>query len=115
MRISDWSSDVCSSDLLPLYPFQCHGGDNLILKKSGLAIGNLMFERYSKVSSHRIRGRYAPPMAENGGLYPLQVACVIHMPPKVDVGGLDTPAEIMGHRSDARSIGNECEGQCGYR
>src|SRR3546814_9806786 len=82
MRISDWSSDVCSSDLLPLYLFQHHGGDNLILKKSGLAIGDLMFERYPKVSSHRIRGRYAPPMAENGGLYPLQVACVIHMPHK---------------------------------
>src|SRR3546814_6424167 len=57
---------------LPLYLFQHHGGDNLILKKSGLAIGDLMFERYPKVSSHRIRGRYAPPMAENGGLYPLR-------------------------------------------
>src|SRR3546814_13296390 len=92
MRISDWSSDVCSSDLLPLYLFQHHGGDNLILKKSGLAIGDLMFERYPKVRSHRIRGRYAPPMAENGGLYPLQVACVIHMTHKVAVGGIGRAA-----------------------
>src|SRR3546814_5035643 len=92
---------------LPLYLFQHHGGDNLILKKSGLAIGDLMFERYPKVSSHRIRGRYAPPMAENGGLYPLQVACVIHMPHKVDVGGLDTHGELMRseeHTSELQSL-----------
>src|SRR3546814_6628978 len=41
MRISDWSSDVCSSDLLDLRDFCGHFGDALEHRKAKLGMAHL--------------------------------------------------------------------------
>src|SRR3546814_8709841 len=59
MRISDWSSDVCSSDLLP--------PDRVGLAVAGLVVAGLVMERVDLADAHHgVRRRPAPVRAGGG-------------------------------------------------
>src|SRR3546814_8994897 len=61
MRISDWSSDVCSSDLLPQHIRHAYAGENQVVPAGGL--GCVAVERTQK-SVHIVDARWA----HGGGL-----------------------------------------------
>src|SRR3546814_12849566 len=99
MRISDWSSDVCSSDLHAhhaLVEYQCGRADD------------------------RREGRRAHP--RGGGMRPLQtyignpgedrVAQIVERCEKAISRGLEW---LAGRRSEERRVGNECVSTCSSR
>src|SRR3546814_3720708 len=87
MRISDWSSDVCSSDLeARLHPerFESHaveGGDGSV-------------EDGKAVQGHHPRHSAEEPVA---------------------VLGDDRDAVVLGERSEERRVGKECVSMCSSR
>src|SRR3546814_3978300 len=90
MRISDWSSDVCSSDLLSAQPCEQRravaggGADQQHL----VALGDLRL--LEQAARHQRRIERAP------------------------AGERDRPVDI-GHRSEERRVGKECGSTCSSR
>src|SRR3546814_12297890 len=100
MRISDWSSDVCSSDLL---------GDGT--PNGGL----LVFEAQVQLAAS-----YPPAPAAQRLVNGLQLP-QIHQPGQLYAHGmfhgprLQGCTRIDGHRSEERRVGNECVSTCRSR
>src|SRR3546814_11114348 len=89
MRISDWSSDVCSSDLLPT-------DEAALLRHYILADDDLI----------HIDRRRRP---ENRIGFALQL-CALRYP-----GRTLAPGELIPHRSEERRVGKECVSTCRSR
>src|SRR3546814_18645887 len=88
MRISDWSSDVCSSDLCFAVSPQPKTSREKAITTAGRLITNLLFDRHSLLWS-------VEPQAVD--------------PPGVAVRHLKSPAARMfNDRSEERRVGNEC-------
>src|SRR3546814_12983120 len=104
MRISDWSSDVCSSDLRPAFKLWVDLGAEIGVKKSS-----------AQVTVH-----YDP-----AGLVGRQVAAVVNFPPRqigkfisevLVLGFPDADGEVVlvapnlpvPNRSEERRVGKEC-------
>src|SRR3546814_17674234 len=92
MRISDWSSDVCSSDLIGMVPDGVSQALNYGINKARFLA--------PVRSGKRIRAHAVLASAEKkpGGRVLLTVTC---------------PVEIAGEdRSEARCVGKECVSTC---
>src|SRR3546814_12485496 len=96
MRISDWSSDVCSSDLLLL------GRDLRLFRRCiGVEAVNLFGE-----------GNTRPPHDDAVEIAPM---FNIDLVATVDVLGNELLGENMDVRSEERRVGKECVSTCSYR
>src|SRR3546814_12662358 len=95
MRISDWSSDVCSSDLGP------KGGPGMreMLSTTSAIYGQGMGEKVALITDGRFSG------ATRG-------FCVGHVGPEAAVGG---PIGLIKNRSEERRVGTECVSTCRSR
>src|SRR3546814_2969364 len=96
MRISDWSSDVCSSDLLHTDLCNCVGAD----RRSGMGMFLPILEkclRSTRLRRCRVRG--TGDILYNGArrLRGDGVQCLSHT------------------RSEERRVGTECVGTCRFR
>src|SRR3546814_15354488 len=92
MRISDWSSDVCSSDLLELTGA---GGEGMVVKPAHLTTGRIQ-------PGIKVRGR--------------EYLRIIYGPDYTD--SLDVLRErhlAKKRRSEARRVGKECVSTCRSR
>src|SRR3546814_14142324 len=96
MRISDWSSDVCSSDLLITL------GD----------VGYLDAEGYLFLT-----GRNSDVIISGGvNIYPAEIeAEIMAIPGVVDCAVIGVPDEAFGERSEERRVGKECVSTCRTR
>src|SRR3546814_11463117 len=94
MRISDWSSDVCSSDLLPAMTFQ---------------LGLQPFEQREGVSC---RARKTP---DDGALMHLANLFRIGLHDRLAHGYLAIPGHPDLTSSEERRVGKECVRTCRYR
>src|SRR3546814_12577672 len=92
MRISDWSSDVCSSDLSSLNPLP--RGEGFVTRK--LAPGRLVIASHNAGKVREIRALLAP-----FGIDPVSAGDL----------GLPEPEE----RSEERRVGKECVSTCRSR
>src|SRR3546814_2272843 len=96
MRISDWSSDVCSSDLFEL--------DTRAMAAFGRATrANTYVEGYLRWNE------YARQLADFHSRYDLFLTPSLAMPP-ARVGEIRTP-----DRPEERRVGKECVSQCRSR
>src|SRR3546814_11495852 len=101
MRISDWSSDVCSSDLINdqflVFPSVRPFGTD------GLAVaGNPSNDAIYSTPSEHLNTAQRPR-----ALYPLRIRYQAE-------GGGDAGGLMLG-RSEERRVGNECGGRCRSR
>src|SRR3546814_7432909 len=94
MRISDWSADVCSSDLIEFGNTRQHNGR--------------LFPR-RKV----IQGRHDVPAIELGMIK--QLRPVIHAVQIAQADGVCRGEQPEIRRSEERRGGKECVSPCGYR
>src|SRR3546814_19312854 len=111
MRISDWSSDVCSSDLL----FMQHGvvGDRMLEIGALLAVRQFAVQQQvAGLEEGRLLGQVGNVVA----------AIEQHAFIAVDVGDLALGAggrgetRVVGEiRSEERRVGKECVSTCRYR
>src|SRR3546814_17566092 len=92
MRISDWSSDVCSSDLRPRH--QSAGERHALLLPAGKLMGE---SRLEPGQAHEIDD---PAQI----LHRLGPALALHLQGKADV-----------LRSEERRVGKECVSTCSHR
>src|SRR3546814_15863969 len=98
MRISDWSSDVCSSDLLGTVP-------RVLIVVAG--IGHPVCITWPRTLVFRV-------IAKQRGGIGLAVRNVVHdVVPAPRVGGIERPG--MHIRSDERRVGKECVSTCRSR
>src|SRR3546814_15604119 len=97
MRISDWSSDVCSSDLL-------QSGD--LAKVAARMWEAMLYARFHGVGWTASNMGKGPDFLLNENVY---VEAVTAQPGNPDNGGL--PKE----RSEERRVGKECGGTCRSR
>src|SRR3546814_14522765 len=106
MRISDWSSDVCSSDL----------GAGLVLAQDGLAQFIVLDEEQDPVLQH-------PQEAVVGekALDPVLVAAGLLLLPVEDELALQVPGDAVevldqvGEDREERRVGKECVSTCRSR
>src|SRR3546814_13163713 len=122
MRISDWSSDVCSSDLLPLYLFSWKIAP-------ALAAGNTVVAKPSEVTpcSAALLGELSieagfPPGVLNivQGRGPSVGQAIVehaHVKAVSFTGSTATGARIasVAARSEERRVGKECVSTCRSR
>src|SRR3546814_11866062 len=107
MRISDWSSDVCSSDLLVEEAQQPDGLHDFLGLESGPLIGG------NEQQGHRRRH----PLAAQAlfGQLPIEggeIGCRGQIP----APGILGPADLGGRlRSEERRVGKECVSTCRSR
>src|SRR3546814_3458194 len=97
MRISDWSSDVCSSDLLPLTDELTHGArhfrftlDLLDIKILGVLVGPV-------IGVHRLAERFR-------GLLPVAVMVAIAMRARLALTGDGIELRSEEHTSELHSL-----------
>src|SRR3546814_17126426 len=103
MRISDWSSDVCSSDLTRVSPMT-------MINSPGSAI-DLMIEPHPSMFGLVIKGSVPLPTATRTDIKLMRyLASLMHSRARRDVLHM---AGLL--RSEERRIGKECVGTCGYR
>src|SRR3546814_21096908 len=106
MRISDWSSDVCSSDLVPK--------ENLLLGPGGFKkqISGFNVERLGNASRALALGRYAFNMAKEHATVRKQFGREL-----CEFQGLQWKfADMwMKLRSEERRVGKECVSTCRSR
>src|SRR3546814_19823355 len=115
MRISDWSSDVCSSDLSALGSGHCrssrwrsHGEGDRSLKASG---GGAATSRHSPSVSPM--GRHLPMASPQGGLRPLPV--VLAVPPLPFVSSeVETPVDLAPSPMALDAAGGEEVGRASW-
>src|SRR3546814_12216333 len=94
MRISDWSSDVCSSDLQRIATGK--------VKASLRRLGDLKRDEWQPQDSRIFPGMYAPVLVSEGGrrvLRPMRYQCRPEGKP----------------RSEERRVGKECVRTCRSR
>src|SRR3546814_14083695 len=108
MRISDWSSDVCSSDLLLAQPVQCEFGCVACTREHRLAEEDAA-QRDAVQSPDQLP---VPPYCNAMGLttielFHVDVANVLAQPGAVAPDGLTTPS-----KTDWRRDGKERFNQC---
>src|SRR3546814_11073904 len=96
MRISDWSSDVCSSDLILRLALPQH-----------LARAALVGSGDMRAESDRLA---LQPVAD-ALVQPGERAAADEQ----DVGGVDLPVLLLGLRSEERRVGKECVSTCRSR
>src|SRR3546814_16022052 len=94
MRISDWSSDVCSSDLVEVAPA------GLILEQRGQRRGVRL-----ELAARRVPAAGA---ADDGHLAQPQAAGAVRL-------AQDRLHVVRGDRSEERRVGKECVSTCRYR
>src|SRR3546814_19743541 len=92
MRISDWSSDVCSSDLLLDYPFECTRAVN------NLILGGV-FDDFPNLKVY---------VSHGGGFIPYQFGRI------KTFAGLISGVRCQ-KRSEERRVGKECVSTCRSR
>src|SRR3546814_20070151 len=97
MRISDWSSDVCSSDLLM-------GADGL-KQASEMAILNANY------IAHRLQAHYPILYAGRNGRVAHE--CILDIRPIKESCGISV--EDIAKRSEERRVGKECVSKCRSR
>src|SRR3546814_18552924 len=99
MRISDWSSDVCSSDLVHRHRKRPVPGRHRQARVRPLALGGLLVPARARgdLQARRLWQRAAPPGA-------------VRTPDRGAAGG---PASES--RSEERSVGKECVSPCRSR
>src|SRR3546814_13509994 len=98
MRISDWSSDVCSSDLLGE---ELRRGD-LRLQETPVAI-----RLPEQGAGSQRRAPELPGRQDETRLAQVGNACT--------VGGVGIRLEARDDRSEERRVGKECVSKCRYR
>src|SRR3546814_14762864 len=97
MRISDWSSDVCSSDLFPVHRIYC--------------VGRNFAEHAREMGSEIDRGtpvffmKPADAVLPGGGAQPFPSA----------TGDMHHEVELVVARSEERRVGKECVSPCRSR
>src|SRR3546814_21086588 len=93
MRISDWSSDVCSSDLRasPRIRKQRTGGGKRMKYRAGIVLAAAMTVSACGINS-------VPTAEEN-----------------VNARWADVQADYQRRRSEERRVGKECVSTCRYR
>src|SRR3546814_3817108 len=97
MRISDWSSDVCSSDLPVLRELR----KRVRLKRGDRNVpGSISFARNSKPAAGKEIERYGYPIGRSAQCAPVGSAAFFRRVPRAVVHHV--PA-VAGHRPDARS------------
>src|SRR3546814_18314375 len=96
MRISDWSSDVCSSDLLPSSPARAYG----LLLAAIRDPDPVIF-----MEPKRIYRQYKEVVPDDGEALPLDVCYVLR----------DGSDITLVTRSEERRVGKECVSTCRSR
>src|SRR3546814_17991306 len=106
MRISDWSSDVCSSDLIT----DDASGEQSLKGAKGAAFAKKM--KATATHNEKI-ARTAAPNGKPPKFRPLQLATLVDAVPS----GNDWFHEIKydGYRSEERRVGKECVSTCRSR
>src|SRR3546814_15819072 len=113
MRISDWSSDVCSSDLLTLRL----NGFSWLFSVLILGIGGVvvLYARYYMSSDDPVSRFFAFLMAFMGSMLGMvlsgnliQIAFLWEMTRLFSF-------LLIGYRSEERRVGKECVNACRYR
>src|SRR3546814_20253121 len=92
MRISDWSSDVCSSDLITVE-------DGSIMGGMGSAVLEFMADK--GFQANIIRLGIPDKVVEHGEQAELYEEC-----------GYDAPGIVLAVRSEERRVGKECVSTC---
>src|SRR3546814_11353288 len=121
MRISDWSSDVCSSDLEPAADQALYSKDSVIGIGDGLTLGRLTDQAFAILGKSHDRWRCACPFRIFDDLR----FATIHdcdtavRRAKVDTNNfahivLFSPPQIL-QRSEERRVGQECVSTCSSR
>src|SRR3546814_13377494 len=120
MRISDWSSDVCSSDLLStdkaVYPINAMGLTKALMEKVLLAQARTLAESDTILCATR----YGNVMASRGSVIPLFVSQLKKKKPITVTDpnmtrflmSLDDSVDL---RSEERRVGKECVSTCRSR
>src|SRR3546814_11022053 len=99
MRISDWSSDVCSSDLQPgVRVLRTRQDPPPLLAEP--AVCGLHQAATHPSHQYRLHFRKIPQSIQNR---PFRIACTAIEP------------SALGVRSEERSVGNECVSTCKFR
>src|SRR3546814_20598742 len=93
MRISDWSSDVCSSDLMPFQP-----GDGFRIQM----VGRLVKQQEVRPLQQQPAKRHPPPLAAGQGR-------------DVRIARRAAPRVHGCRRSEERRVGKECVSTCRSR
>src|SRR3546814_11714392 len=107
MRISDWSSDVCSSDLFPA-SYGLYGRPTTVNNTETFAAVPWIFR-------HSAQEFLDAGIPKAGGTKIFSVTGAVELPGNYDVP-LGTPfSKLLELRSDARSVGKECVSTCRYR
>src|SRR3546814_12534802 len=120
MRISDWSSDVCSSDLVQSQKMQAvgqlaggvaHDFNNLLTAMTGFC--DLLLQRhrpgdqsFADVMQIKQNANRAANLVRQLLAFPRQQTLI---PRVLDV--TEMPADLS-HRSEARRVGKECVRRC---
>src|SRR3546814_11014912 len=103
MRISDWSSDVCSSDLI--------GGTGLVVASIANGIRALVQAEFTPVGV--LEG------IENGATHmfivPAALQMVVHHSRAAETDFSRLKYMMYGARSEERRVGKECVSTCRYR
>src|SRR3546814_15294280 len=115
MRISDWSSDVCSSDLF-LGKLLLERSGKSVLQSSAVSAGGLLGLLFAlgrlrrKVAVRRLRSAIGGEQAECANVRPFVLRN--HIAEFIDLGMLGVQRFILGletrnQRSEGRRVGNE--------
>src|SRR3546814_17096755 len=109
MRISDWSSDVCSSDLL------------CAISLVGCAVGPYFVKPDDRLASVQLspRADYAPPNETSAANFPSSWWTLFNddvladLQARAQTGNLNL--QIASERSEERRVGKECVSPCRSR
>src|SRR3546814_15092842 len=96
MRISDWSSDVCSSDLVFPMPVSVRDSDRVLGLLSSKT--HKVEKGEGRVKEHLVLTRYNPARVAKGEML-----------------SIDDVKEILAIRSEERRVGKECVSTCRSR
>src|SRR3546814_13123151 len=114
MRISDWSSDVCSSDLLPIiHGITEHDAGPYRLERLDLEFGNGERRRYERLHG-RGHGAVAvvPMLDDDTVLLVREYAAGVH---RYELGLVKGRIAAGETRSEERRVGKECVSTCSSR
>src|SRR3546814_12063129 len=104
MRISDWSSDVCSSDLLP--------PPNVVLHTRSAMMTMLAVANSDLLTILPAQWLHLPPASPNIVVFPFRER--LHAAPICMVHRADLPLTPLA-RSEERRVGKECVSTCRSR
>src|SRR3546814_16637174 len=104
MRISDWSSDVCSSDLLA-----ARRGPECRPPTGGFRLQHLRREQIERAEANPRARQCAAPLDRKGGDQ------IVHFAPLDNARAVDQPHRQPANRSEERRVGKECVSTCRSR